>query len=92
MPSARTTILILPMVALRGDLLRRSRLVGIQPLVWSQGSREAPSLVVVAAETACTEDFLDYAKGLALRQQLDRIVIDECHLTITASDYRPCMS
>jgi hypothetical protein len=89
---ARTTLFILPMVALRGDMLRRCREAGIRPLVWSVGSREAAPLVLIAAESACTEQFLDYAKGLALRQQLDRIIVDECHLTITASDYRPCMS
>ena len=96
--SARTTIFILPIVALRGDMLRRCQQVGIQPLVWSAESRsrsrsqEAALLVFVAAESACIEQFLDYAKGLALWQQLDRIIIDECHLTITASDYWPHMS
>jgi superfamily II DNA helicase RecQ len=89
---ARTTLFLLPMVALRGDMLRRCQQVGIRPLVWSVESRETAALVFVAVESACTEQFLDYAKGLALRQQLDRIIIDECHLTITASDYRPCMS
>jgi superfamily II DNA helicase RecQ len=44
------------------------------------------------AEAVCTESFLEYAHLLANRQQLDRIVIDECHLTITANDYRECMS
>jgi superfamily II DNA helicase RecQ len=46
----------------------------------------------VSAEAACTESFLDYARTLVSRQQLDRIVIDEGHLTITTSDYRPCMA
>jgi superfamily II DNA helicase RecQ len=32
---AGTTILVLPMVALRGDMLRRFHDVGIRPLVWS---------------------------------------------------------
>jgi superfamily II DNA helicase RecQ len=32
---ARTTILVLPMVALRSDMLRRLHLVGIRPLIWS---------------------------------------------------------
>ena len=91
-PDARTTLLILPVVALRGDMLRRCQEVGIRPLVWRVGSRETAPLVLVAVESACTEQFLDYAKGLALRQQLDRIIIDECHLTITASSYRPSMA
>ena len=46
----------------------------------------------MSAEAVCTESFLEYAHLLANRQQLDRIVIDECHLTITANDYRKCMS
>jgi superfamily II DNA helicase RecQ len=49
-------------------------------------------LVLAAAESACTEQFLNYAQGLALQQQLDRIIVDECHLTITASSYRPSMA
>jgi hypothetical protein len=48
--------------------------------------------VIVAAETACTQDFLDYAHGLVSRQQLDRIMADETYITITASDYRPCIT
>jgi superfamily II DNA helicase RecQ len=83
---ARTTILILPAVALRTDMLRRC------PLVWSLGSGQHASLVIVPAEMACTKSFLEYAHGLVRRQQLDRIVIDECHLTVTVNDYRPCMA
>jgi superfamily II DNA helicase RecQ len=89
---ARTTILILPAVALRADMLRRCLLAGIGPLVWSFGSGQHASLVIVSAEAACTESFLEYAHGLVRRQQLDRIVIDECHLTVTANDYPSCMA
>ena len=88
---ARTTILVLPMVALRGDMLRRFHLVGIQPLIWSVGCRRSASLVIVSAEAACTRGFLEYAHALVQQQKLDRIVLDECHLTITANDYRQCM-
>lgn len=88
---ARTTLLILPTVALRGDMLRRCRQVGIRPLVWTVSSTQAAPLVIVSVEAACTESFLTYARMLARRQDLDRIVIDEAHLTITASDYRPLM-
>ncbi|KFX97428.1 hypothetical protein O988_04874 [Pseudogymnoascus sp. VKM F-3808] len=89
---ARTTMLVLPMVALRGDMLDRCRRVGIQPLIWSIERRDSASLVIMSAEAVCTESFLEYAHLLVNRQQLDRIVIDECHLTITANDYRKCMS
>ncbi|KAL5344194.1 hypothetical protein ACLOAV_010842 [Pseudogymnoascus australis] len=89
---ARTTILVLPMVALRGDMLDRCRRVGIQPLIWSIERRDSASLVIMSAEAVCTESFLEYAHLLVNRQQLDRVVIDECHLTITANDYHKCMS
>lgn len=89
---ALTTILILPMVALRQEMLRRCREVGIRPLVWSVGCRNAAQLVIVSAEAACTQGFLEYAQGLVGQQRLDRVVIDECHLTVTASDYRPQMA
>ena len=89
---AGTTILVLPMVILRGDMLRRCHLIGIRPLIWSVDIKQSASLVIVSAEAVCTETFLDYARGLVSRQKLDRIVIDEGHLTITTSDYRPCMA
>ncbi len=46
----------------------------------------------MSAEAAYSQSFLEYAHVLVSKQKLDRIVLDECHLTITASDYRPCMA
>jgi orsellinic acid/F9775 biosynthesis protein OrsD/helicase-like protein/RAD3-like DEAD/DEAH box helicase len=89
---AGTTILILPMVALRGDMLRRFHEVGIRPLVWSVGCKKSASLVIVSAEAACTQGFLEYCHIQVSKQELARIVVDECHLTITTSNYRPCMA
>lgn len=89
---AGTTILVLSIVALRSDILRRFHEIGIRPLVWSLECRQSASLVIVSAETACTQGFLEYCQLLVSWQQLDRIVIDESHLTITASDYRSCMA
>jgi len=88
---AGTTILIVPLVALRNDLLRRFRDVGIQPLLWTNRTQRTASLVVVSVEAACSEKFLEYAQDLVMRQELRRVMVDECHLTITASDYRPSM-
>ena len=41
---AGTTILVLPMVALRGDMLRRFHEVGIRPLIWSLDCKQSASL------------------------------------------------
>ncbi|KAL5611084.1 hypothetical protein FOBRF1_007201 [Fusarium oxysporum] len=89
---AETTILILPTVALRGNMLGRLDKVALKHHIWRPGSKKSAPIVVVSAEAACTEAFLEYANRLSDRQCLDRIVIDECHLTITASCYRRSMS
>lgn len=51
---AGTTILILPTVALRGDMLVRLGRVGVRYLVWSPASTQSAPLVIVSAEAACT--------------------------------------
>ena len=51
---ARTTLLVLLIVALRGDMLRRFYEVGIRPLIWSVDCKRSASLVIVLAEAACT--------------------------------------
>lgn len=45
----------------------------------------------MSAKAVCTESFLEYTHLLVSPHQLDQIVIDECHLTVTASDYRAYM-
>lgn len=88
---AATTILILPTVALRNDMIRRLRTFGIKYHTWTPGSSRSAPLVILTAEAACTSGFLDYARMLIDHQLLDRVVVDECHLTITASEYRESM-
>lgn len=91
LPDARTTVLVVPLISLRGDLIRRMRELHIDYLEWLPGeSRDAP-LVVISVEAAGTKDFLKYARTLINQQKLDRIVVDECHLTTTAVEYRPSM-
>jgi superfamily II DNA helicase RecQ len=51
---SRTTILVLPMVALRGNILRRFHEVGIRPLIWSVDYKQLALLVIVLAKAACT--------------------------------------
>jgi hypothetical protein len=88
---AGTTIMVLPTVALRGNMLERVAKMGIRTILWSPGQTRSAPLVIVSAEAACTEGFDEYVVRLESRQRLDRIVIDECHLTITANDYRKSM-
>lgn len=50
----KATILILPTVALRGDMLVRLAKVEIRPHIWAPGSRKSAPLVIVSAEAAYT--------------------------------------
>ena len=88
LPGAGITVLVVPLVSLRGDLLRRLTDLQIEHMEWLPGERREASLVMVSVEAAATSDFREYAQGLIDQQKLDRIVVDECHLTVTAASYR----
>jgi hypothetical protein len=61
-------------------------------LIWLVDYKQLALLVIMLAEAIYTKTFLDYARGLVSRQKLDQIVINKGHLTITTSDYRPCIA
>ena len=55
---------------------------------WHPGESREAALVLVSAEATSSKDFVKYARRLIAEQKLDRIVVDECHLTVIAADYR----
>ena len=91
LPDAGITILILPLVSLRGDLLRRVRELAIDHWVWAPHETRNAPLVFVSAEAAGSKAFRAYAYKLAATGDLGRIVLDEAHFTVTASEYRTAM-
>lgn len=91
LPDAGITILILPLVSLRGDLLRRVRELAIDHWIWTPHEARTAPLVFVSAEAAGTKAFRAYAYRLAATGDLGRIVLDEAHFTVTASEYRAAM-
>lgn len=91
LPDAGVTILVLPLVSLQGDLLRRVQELRINHFVWAPGERRDAPLIFVTVEAACTEQFRTYTHKLAATRDLGRVVFDEAHLTITAFKYRPAM-
>jgi hypothetical protein len=63
--------------------------VGLDRKHWPQARDSWPRVVVISAEAASGDDFLQWAADLRVQGRLDRVVIDECHLTFTAAyDYR----
>jgi hypothetical protein len=85
-------ILVLLIVILRGDILRRYYLVGIRPLIWLVDIKQSALFVIISAEAVCTETFLDYTRSLVSQQKLDRIMIDKGYLTIITSNYYLCIA
>lgn len=93
MPGAGTTIIVMSTVALRYSLIRQMRAMSIRWEEWTGQSSPttAPSVVIVSAEAVSnTWRLTDYCWRLNESGRLDRIVMDECHLTLTAQ-YRESM-
>jgi len=76
-----TTVVIVPLIALRGDMMRRCKKLGISCAEW-EGRRppDAAAIVLVTPESAVGEDFATFLNRLRATRQLDRIVIDESTL------------
>jgi RecQ family ATP-dependent DNA helicase len=78
-----TTVVVVPLIALRGDMMRRCRKLGISCAEW-EGRRppDAAAIVLVTPESAVGEEFATFLNRLRATRQLDRIVIDECHIVL----------
>jgi superfamily II DNA helicase RecQ len=78
-----TTVVVIPLIALRGDMMRRCKLLGISCAAW-EGRRppDAAAVVLVTPESAVGEEFATFLNRLRAMRQLDRIVIDECHVVL----------
>jgi superfamily II DNA helicase RecQ len=78
-----TTVVVVPLIALRGDMMRRCKKLGISCEEW-EGRRppDAAAIVLVTPESAVSEEFMTFLNRLRATRQLDRIVIDECHIVL----------
>jgi RecQ family ATP-dependent DNA helicase len=78
-----TTVVVVPLIALRGDMMRRCRKLGISCAEWdSRRPPDAAAVVLVTPESAVREEFATFLNRLRATRQLDRIVIDECHIVL----------
>ena len=95
LPHAETTVVIVPLVALRHDLTRRCDAWGIQygtftsEMSYSADRLHAvPPLLLVDIDNAFSANFRALLVELSSQGRLDRIVLDEAHILLTASHYR----
>jgi superfamily II DNA helicase RecQ len=78
-----TTIVVVPLISLRGDMMRRCKKLGVLCVEWeSRRPPDAAAIVLVTPESAVGEEFATFLNRLRATRQLDRIVIDECHIVL----------
>ncbi|KAJ6438049.1 recq family helicase [Purpureocillium lavendulum] len=83
------TIVVAPYAELKRQLVTRCLDAGLECKHWPEARESWPRVVIVSAEAASSDDFLQWAADLRVRDRLDRVVIDECHLMFTAAnEYR----
>ncbi|KAI0993236.1 hypothetical protein K3495_g14948 [Podosphaera aphanis] len=77
------TIVIVPLIALRSDLKDRCDKAGISCVEWdSKRPADWSNIVLVTPEAAVGDKFSCFIDRRRAMEQLDRIVIDECHLVL----------
>jgi superfamily II DNA helicase RecQ len=86
------TIVVVPTLSLQEDVKRRCEAAGIRCAAWSEGGtrRYSCQIMVVIAEAAVTMAFARFIDVKRASQQLERIVIDECHTVLESTEeWRP---
>jgi hypothetical protein len=83
---SRVTIVITLYVKLKRQLVTRYTDAGLDCKHWLKARGSWPRVILVSIEAASSDDFLQWAADLRVRGQLDRVVIDKCHLTFTITD------
>jgi superfamily II DNA or RNA helicase len=87
---AGTTVVVTPLIALKQDMQRRCRQLGIDCIAWSARKKiQDTSILLVTPESAVSQGFMNHLRKLQGMDRLDRIVIDECHVLLnTQLDFR----
>ncbi|KAM0362018.1 hypothetical protein ACHAO7_011321 [Fusarium culmorum] len=83
---AGVTIVVAPYAELKRQLVTRCVDAGLDCKPWPEARESWPRVTLVSAEAAVTDDFLQWAADLSVNGRLDRVVIDECHLSFTAAE------
>ena len=77
------TIVVVPLIALKDGMVRRCKESGIKCTEWDASRPpELASIVLVTAEAAVGHAFQRFMQQKKSIGQLDRVVIDECHVVL----------
>ena len=80
------TIIVVSYTKLKRQLVTHCIDIGLDCKHWPEARDSWPRVVLVSAEAASSNDFLQWAADLRVRGELDRVVIDKYHLMFTAAD------
>jgi RecQ family ATP-dependent DNA helicase len=85
------TLVVVPLISLREDLKRRCEEIGITCREWSsRNPPDAAAIVLVTPEATTLDAFAVFLNRMRVTHQLDRIVIDECHILLNRREsFRP---
>ncbi|KAI1663156.1 ATP-dependent DNA helicase Q5 [Pyrenophora tritici-repentis] len=71
-----TTVVVVPLIALRGDMAQRCKKLGISCVEWqSRRPPDAAAVVLVTPESAVGEEFATFLNRLRATRQLDRLLL-----------------
>ncbi|KAK3046026.1 hypothetical protein LTR09_012463 [Extremus antarcticus] len=77
------TIVVVPLKALQKDMVHRCERLGIRCAVWTgRNQPDSASIVLVTPGEATSEEFGTFVSRIRQTRQLDRIVVDECHVIL----------
>lgn len=91
---AKHTVVIIPFKALQDDIMIKSSELDIPCSLWDSAKPNQPlhNLIFASLEHVRGSNFHSFLQQLQANQILDRIVLDECHLTLTEDvSYRPTL-
>ena len=91
LPSIGTTVVILPLIGLKHNIMRRLKYMGLGYKV--QESKEDEEvrypLVFILVNKAVSVTFQSYLNRLKAGNRLNRVIFDKSYLVITISQYQP---
>lgn len=87
----KTFIIVVPLVALQADLLRKCRVAGIDVVQFSDCNQLNAGIVVVSPEHTQTKAYESFVKTRAALGQIHAIFIDKCHLVSLWKHFRHCL-
>ena len=81
------TVVLVPLVSLRDNMLDRCYRAGIQCAEWNpEQPPDGAQIVLVTPEGTLSEEFQHFINRIRASGELDRFIVDECHVVIDSKN------